>query len=430
MSATKYFAFLIWKSKKKCIGKELLIGFVFLLAVIVLDIFNFQISNMIVVTYFLITSIANFISNDVFWNCASFRALGIDTQCRKKFYKMYVVQRLLLDSVISNIILTSGVVIYWMICHRWIQIICFSLMLIVYYSITPWCALIQDQNSKIKNNLSIFFISVSSIVMWIVFINSAQFKYIMRFDSINAVLFTSGVCAAAIVSIFCIMKLRCKTTSNVALKRKLLLWLKKCDIWLFKDYMLNIKMVLVNMISILVTFLIFADNDGFELKNAFMLGLTLTFNLFLTKEKVGNEKKFKLISQDPIFYGAYVQRSDPGNVCISTLKTIISGLVFRIPIMIAAVYLSGTLSLRQLVVYFIAACIATWTEFILLYKDNMLNKIIFYFIKIMVAIVYGITVYCGMGYIFMYVFEITLLAVVIFISKDICSENKKNVSVL
>ena len=405
--AIKTFRRLLLKQKRNY-KKEIFVGLLFLAIAIGAYLINQAVGNLLVITYLFVTSTANFAKNDIFWNADDFSSLNISAYS-KQYFVFFLFQRILLDSFVSNLIVGIGLSIFLFVKFGILQVLAFLLLVILYFIISPSCSVIYSKKNKITTALCVSVLLIIPALLWL------DFAFWDLAVNVYAICTISDLICCFLFATICflyftIVSKTCKAQKNNNYpSRTIFGFLKKIDIWLYKDYMLNYKMVFTNIISLAITLLLFVASDDMGILRPFLLWLVCGSKLFSVKDK--KTKEHLLVFNDPLFCKK-AEGQDIVFVRRKKFKAVMTGSIVKFLVTLPFLIVLRFTSVEDILIFGIASVISAMLECFTIYKSGMSTQAIIYLVKTTIPIVWGCVILNHYSMMFLYIY----LAVAILIS--------------
>lgn len=387
--------------------KEVLAGFLFLGIAIWAYLLDQAVANLLVLTYLLVSSTANFTKNDVFWNADDFKSLNISMNT-PQYFIFYVIQRILLDTWLSNLILGTGLLVFFLWKFGALQGITFVAFLVWYFAISPACSIIYSKKNKTITAICIALLVLIPLLLWMDFIFWKQFSdiYILRnaIDCISCLVFI-----VATYVFFAEIGRVCKAKkTSTYWPRIILSFLKKIDPWVYKDYLLNDKMIFTNLLSLVVTLALFSNPDDMEILKPFLLWLVCSNKVFFKKDKTTKKQMLQL--KDPLFC-KQIEEEDYIFVRKKKFKTVISGGIVKFLVAVPFLIMLGYVLLENILIFVSASLISSTLECFDIFKNRRSTQVIVYLLKTTIPIVWGCLILNDYPMLFLYVY-LTVFALI------------------
>lgn len=418
-TAINTFRKLLLKQKRNY-KKEFFVGLLLLVITIGAYLLNQGIGNLLVITYLFVTSTANFVKNNIFWNADDFKSLNIIMHT-KQYFLFFLLQRVLLDALVSNLIVGIGLTVFLLIKFGILQVCAFIMLVILYFAITPSCSIIYNKKNKITTAVCVTVLIITPILLWLDFVfwhllTGLYFVHTM-IDFIYCCLFT------VICFLFFIVASKiCKSQkTNIYPSRVFFSFLKKIDIWLYKDYMINYKMVFTNIISLAITLMLFVNSKDMGILRPFLLWLICGTKLFSVKDK--KTKEYLLVFNDPLFCQKTADQ-DYLFVRKKKFKAVMTGSLVKFLVTLPFLIVHGFTSVEDIIVFGITSVISAMLECFTIYKSGMLTQALIYLSKTTIPIVWGCIIFNHYSMMFLYIYLASVLLISILLLFDIIS--KKN----
>lgn len=427
ITAIKTFRKLLLKQKRNY-KKEIFVGLLFLAIAICAYLINQAVGQavgtLLVITYLFVTSTANFAKNDIFWNADDFRSLNISAHS-KQYFVFFLWQRFLLDSFISNLIVGVGLSIFLFIKFGILQVLAFLLLVIMYFIISPSCSVIYSKKNKITTAICVSVLLIIPILLWLDFafwhLATSLYSICTITDFIYCCLF-SAICFL----FFTIVSKTCKAQKNNNYpSRTILGFLKRFDIWLYKDYMLNYKMVLTNILSLAITLLLFVNSDDMGILRPFLLWLVCGSKLFSVKDK--KTKEHLLVFNDPLFCKKAVGQ-DIVFVRRKKFKAVMTGSLVKFLVTLPFLIVLGFISVEDILIFGVTSVISAMLECFTIYKSGMTTQAVIYLVKTTIPVVWGCIILNHYSMTFLYIYLAVAILISAFLLIDaICKKNTEQI---
>lgn len=409
-TAVMTFQRLLIKQERKY-GKEILTGLVFLAVSAAAYLIRPEVGSLLVITYLFITSIANFVKNDVFWSVDDFRSLNIPAGS-PRYFVFYLLQRFWLDSVVSNLLVGVGLTVFLTLRGQIFSALTFLLYAALYFGISPACSVICGKKNKPVTAFCVTFLVGVPVVLWLDFAFWHKMTVLYAGATAADGLWCLGFCGVCF-GLFTLVARLCKgQKSRTYLPRILLAPLKKLDLWVYKDYLLNYKMILGNVFSLALTLILFAESDDFGILKAFLLWVTCGHQLFSGKEK--KTKEYTLLANDPLFCG------NPGADAVflrrKKCKTVLTGSVLRFAVAMPFLIAMGLASVETVAVFAVTCLISALLECYGLFHGSRKARTLIHFALSTVPVLWGALLLMDypMTFFWIYLAAALLIAVALF----------------
>lgn len=411
--AVKTFRKLLLKQKRDY-KKEIFVGILFLTIVIGVHFINQAVGTLLVITYLFVTSTANFVKNDIFWNVDDFASLNISVQSMQ-YFEFFLWQRILLDAFISNLIVGIGLSVFLSVRYGILQMLAFWLFIVLYYVMSPVCSVICGKKNKGVTAICVCVLLIIPVLLWLDFafwhLATGLYSICTIEDFICCCLF-STVCFL----FFTVVSKICKAQKNNNYPSRIILgFLKAFDIWFYKDYMLNYKMIFTNVISLAITLLLFVDADDIGILRPFLLWLVCGSKLFSIKDK--KTKEYLLAFNDPLFCKK-VEAQDIVFVRRKKFKAVISGGLIRLLVTLPFLVVLGFTSVEDIFIFGITSVISAMFECYTIYKSGMSTQAVIYLVNTTIPIVWGCVILKHYSMTFLYIYLTATILVGVFLLVD------------
>lgn len=341
--------------------------------------------NILIITYLSIASMSSFFDNNVFFTIKDFESIGVKADSRV-FNRLFIIQRFILDGIVANVIYLVFTIVFLLIQYGLTQVVSFIILVLFYYFISPaYCRIYENGN----NYINYLYICIFCLIPIVLAIDYCTIKILFSLWAPNTFL---DFC---VYLIFCTLfylvtslisrNIR-KKNSKACLPVAILSPLKRIDIWIYKDYLLNYRMILFNVLSIYFSAIIFIDFNFDNLKKMLILSIIACKNVFLNKKKhVG---KPEIIAKDRLYFSDKLEM-DRNFIIVKKFKTIFTGVVIKLFITLTLFSFIDNFSLIDLLIYCMTFICVAFTDSFRLLKNGLESKLIIYMINFSIPIIWG-----------------------------------------
>jgi len=329
----------------------------------------------------ILTSLASFIEqNEIFLVYKDFEVFDIELYSFR-FYKSYIIQRFLKDDFIMQCLATVVILGYFLMSGQFKEFLWFVILLIAYIAFMPINHVIGAKYS----NLLFPKVIIDTAVVFFLVIGG-----VINVSFVNIILLEGkGIKELGIILLFLIVyfmlffRISRKNTNflariNFGNYYKTIKWMKKFDMEVYKDYLINFQDFVTSIISIVVLFYII--RDGFY-NNSNLITIMFVIapsGIFIAK----NKKKYNLTTKDNFFYSNIMSKYDLIYIRRKKLKTICTESIAKVVICALILGISGEFHNIGILVDVIAvAFICSLLHFIIVIRDRRLNGVCLYIIK-------------------------------------------------
>ncbi|MDQ0231657.1 hypothetical protein [Metabacillus malikii] len=406
MKMTYYYKFasILLKRKSKNYPKEIIIGIIVSALLMMVYTTEPLWGNLVVLFYCGLLLITSMVDNETFFGYQDLELFDLKNNTLP-FKITYIVQRILLDMYLTNTIIVVSVFIYIAVKSSLPTGLFFLTIVTISHLLMPsanyWAYKVGEQGVILS--VAFFVILLVSVIVGCIH-NIAHLGWLFSgtsyIHSLLLILFTLlSVIILDIISGF----YRSKTDSKLN-TRKFFLWLKKLNVFLFKDYVLFYKNILLNLVMIftLYSLLIIGTEDKLiPFMSAFIIGSS---SIFAMKSK----KKYTLLSHDPFFDETRLKR-DAKYIRITKMMTILSGAVIKISVSLGILVYHKIFDGRVLASLAILMILGSIIEFIVVYRNHLSSTIMNKFLVYTAVLIFGITAYFNNYYTLLWIYLFVLL---------------------
>lgn len=402
------FSRMLIKNNKVNFKKEILLGILFSVAFIALFFITKKYLKVFIIGFFLFTSFASFFKeNDMFLVYEDLKIFDIKLD-DFRFYKIYLIQRLLKDNYITDIILALSTSIFLFINDLytliWISIIGLSYLILM------------PINHKIgikKPNLIFTKIFIDLLLIIFIFVGA-----IFNYSYANIILNEPNnminigillmIMTAIIVGLFFISKSKENYSSQDKTKiiYKSISWMKKIDIYVYKDYMLNFSGVVMSIVSTILLFIFICDSN-----EKFSMLMTIIFvvapaSLFSKKTK----KEYDLIKNDYIFLDHNLSNRDIKYVMSSKLRTVLTEVAIKLMLTVVILIIGNKCrDFALLIDVFLISLISSMIHYFIIMRNNRVVSCCIYMVKYTLVLMGIMKVYSMINIYLYFSYIITVL---------------------
>lgn len=398
------FSFMLLKRNSRNIVKEVFLGAVFSIMLMIIYKVGVMWGNLVVLSYSLLVHITCMVENRIFFSYEDFMIFNFKGNTTE-FKLTYLLQRVLLDTFVANSIIIVSVFLFLSITSNFANALFFLTFIITCLWLMPSYNFF---GYKIGERGIIVFATILVIGLVAIIVGSVNnihpFVWFFSGDSYLhpfLLIFFTFVYVFILDVISKHDKSGVKTNINT---RFFFQWLKPISEFMFKDYVLFYQNVLLNMIMIITLYslvIIGAFENIIPFLVAFIIGGS---NMFAVRKN----KAYNLIAEDP-FFDEKLLKLDSQTIRLSKLKTILSGAVIKVIIGFSILFYHG---IYEMMVFFSLAMImiiGSLIEFIVVYRNRLsstvMNKILVY----TAIIVFGISTYFDTYYTLLWLYLMILL---------------------
>ena len=404
-TAVMTFQRLLIKQERKY-GKEILVGLVLLAVSVIAYLIRPEVGNLLVITYLFITSIAGFVKNDVFWSAEDFRSLNIPVGSAR-YFVFYLLQRFWLDSVVSNLIVGVGLTVFLLLRGQMFSAVTFLIYATLYFGISPACSIVCSKRNKAVTALCVVFLVAVPVVLWLDFAFWHKMTALYAGAAAADGLWCLGF-SLACFGLFTLVARVCKGQKSRTYPPRILLSpLKKLDLWVYKEYLLNYKMILGNVFSLALTLLLFAETDDLGILKAFLLWVTCGHSFFSGREK--KTKEFTLLANDPLFCG----RAGADGLFLrrKKFKAVLTGSVIRFAVALPFLIAMGLASVETVSVFAVTGLISALLECYGLFHGSWKARMLIHFAQSTVPVLWGAVLLTGYPTTFLWIYLVVALLI-------------------
>jgi len=347
------------------IKKQLLIGFLVLISLIGLFIYNISYAKVCILIFLVFTSILCLIESEIFLEAKDIKIFDIEIGSID-FFKTYISQKIFRDNYVSNIIIVFGFSIFlgikdmhsliWFLCNMVIILVIIDMMVIASL-ILGTVKNFKIMNLILLNNFDIYkiagFILILTCILKVLFTFTNNKKIILKINKIQG--------------------------KNYY---KLISWMKKIDIYLYKDYLINFQHICINIITILVTFLIMNDLMAFKDIYITIIIFIIPSGIFMTKTK----GKYNLINDDEFFNNANISNEDLKYIKMKKLQTVLTEVLIKLTISSIVLVIYNDFSIITIVEILTLVIIISIVNYIIILRNTIVSLCYLSVIKYTVVI--------------------------------------------
>ena len=413
------FCFILLKRIDRNIVKEIFMGII--VSVLLILVYNIGIlwGNLLVLFYCVILLITCVVENDTFFSYGDLKLFDIKIN-NLQFKITYILQRILIDMFVSNTIIVISIFLYLSINSGFQTAIFFLTIVIMSHCLMPsynyWAYKIGDQG---------VIASVLALVITFVLI---VVGCIHNVDPIHWLFSANSYLNSLLLILFSILFIIILDFSSKHYKPKVngsfntrffFLWLKQIDVFLFKDYVLFYKNLLLNLIMILTLYSLLIMGTEEKLIPFMVAFIVGSSNILAVKSK----KKYTLISED-WFFSESVLKKDIKKIRIKKLITILSGAFIKISLCFGMLFYHGIIDLMILSLLAVIMVFGSIIEFVIIYKNRMISTIMNKFLVYTAVVIFAISTYFEAFYIHVWVYLSILIVYSLIITVEILSKGK------
>lgn len=361
--------------------KQIFLGILIPIVFIIFFIISPKYTKLAFLSCVILISFASFIKeNEIFLVYEDFKVFDIELNSFR-FYKAYIIQRLLKDDFIMQGLSAVGILGYFLISGNFKAFLWFVIVLIAYIALMPINHVV---GVKYPNMLFVKVIIDTAIVFFLVI------GAVLNVSFVNMILVEgNSIKEIAIDLLFLIVYFivlfkigRKKTTSlatiNFGNYDKTITWIKKIDMEVYKDYLINFQDFVTSLIGLVVFFYIM--RDGFDFNSSIMtiMFIIVPSGMFTAK----NKKKYNLTTKDNFFYSNSMSKSDLIYIRRKKLKTLCTESIVKVLICAILLAIGREFNdMRILVDVFVVAFISSLLHFIIVIRDRRFNAVCLNIIK-------------------------------------------------
>lgn len=419
------FSKILIKNSKIKWKKEILFGMLLSILFIVFFFISRKYTKLCILSFFIFTSFASFLKeNQIFMVYDDFKFFDLDINSFR-FFKIYIIQRFFKDSYVSNLILFFIVSIFLII--RDVQsFIWLLIVLIVYILLMP-----VNHRIGVKNANMIFFkviVDLAIIAALIIgVINNFDYAGIVlnEPENIKSLVLFSILALVITITLFGISLIDKKYESSDKSMTiyKCISWIKKIDIEIYKDYLLNFQSIVISIISIIVLFFIIKDvNDKSSIVMTVIFVIAPT-GIFTKKTK----QEYDIMKFDHIFLDSNLSDKDIYHIKLSKLKTISTEIIIKLVLAILLLAVCGGLKYFYIIFdVFIIAVISAMIHFIIIIKNSRFTSVYINIVKYTLVVVGLLNIYGSINKIVFLIYMLFVFVLTFILMIDVLKEGEKN----
>lgn len=368
------------KTGRKKILKQILLGLLLSIVFIIIFIVNPSIVKMVIFTYLLLSSFASFLDkNEIFMVYDDFRIFDIDIDSFR-VYKAYLIQRIIKDSYITNfifLVLGTSFLLYKDIYSA----IWFILMVGAYVLLSPLNHIVGIKYNNMVLVKVIIDIIISAIVIVGTINNNNLIKtFICEINKDKGLVYILLFILIEFSILFTLSKRETNKVKNYNLTNyhKILKWIKKIDLEVYKDYLLNFQEICINIVNLIALFYIM--RDGFNLDSTYLTILFIIVPTGIFTSRIKN--KYKIITNDNFFYNLDMEFQDIKYIRKKKLKTILSEVFIKVIISFILLMADKNVSsIMMLIDIIVISTIIAIIHFIIIIGNNRIKSVCMTIIK-------------------------------------------------
>lgn len=384
----RLFLSIVIKRKKVRYIKEIIIGILTAVLVGVVFYLNRTAGNLLIFTYCCITQITTVFGNDEFWSTKDFLALGIKPSDRG-FPILYVCQRILSDTYISNSILYISISLYLWLLYGGGQLFVFWYFIIISYVVMPYNNVMSGKLSNQLRYFYAFLLVITPSICIFLSMNVSSVSAFFRMETKSSVLVLLLCGFIYFIIVYILSSQKGVRESNIVLDRRIFAWFKVIDIHLYKDVMLNYKSLSLSVLSMVSICILFFNDivDGYP--KALLMAFIICPSLFSNKK----EKKYTILTSDNLFHEFILLKSDSKTVRLKKLKFLNLGGCIRFLIACIMLFILGLFDLPTMMVYMVSSFAVANLEYISIYRNKRSVSLLYYVSRYSMPIIYGCILY-------------------------------------
>lgn len=379
------FSKILLKNNKPNIKKQIFIGILVSIVFISFYMMNAKYTKVALLSFIIITSFASFIQeNEIFLVYKDFKVFDIKLESFR-FYKAYLIQRLLKDDFIIQILACVLISIFFIITRKEIDFIWFLLTIITYIVLMPINHIL---GSKYPNMLfpKVIFdtTTVFFLVIGVVLNNKIANILVNEYSTVKSLLVFTIIIMIIFFILFMMSRSNYEKISKINLGNyyKLIKWLKWIDMELYKDYLINFKDFIINTITMIVFY--FIMKDCFDINGSFMsiIFFIVPASIFGSKTK----KKYNLTIKDNFFYTDKLYYKDRVYIRKKKLLVICSEIIIKLIISLILLAIGRQFKSIKIIIEILAiSFICSLLQYNVIIINKRLNSICMYIIKYIVV---------------------------------------------
>lgn len=421
----KTFFHLVYK-KHFYTTKEVIFSIVLFIILIISYLFDQCIGNLIFISYLFFSSLVSFTENEIFWKCEDFVSLKIMPNT-KQYFILYVIQRIALDSFLINLVMFIVIGIFLLIMYGTMQFLCFLSIIFAYYCISPYYSVINTKGSKLLNYFFMSWLLVVPALFWIAYLLNEIVPLILRPSETLDLTFIVFL-EICIIVLTKTISLKCKTKiSNMNILKNLVALLKKININLYKEYLINYKMICINIMTLIFALICIVDYDPYGIANPIILLVISNVTLFSTKDK--DSKEYLLVFNDPLFC-KNINWNDVLKLRKMKFYTVLSGCIIKAIITIGCICVYSTLNLSQFIITILILVISSLREYYCMHKKTMLINAMTFLINVSIIVIWILNILISYLNWFIYLYVLIILCIYIYLDYSIIHEEVNNKTVI
>jgi hypothetical protein len=397
------FCTILLKRNSRNIAKEIFLGIVASLILMVVYHAGMLWGNLAVLFYCFMIHITCMVENETFFSYQDFEILNFKGN-NVNFKIIYILQRILLDMFVANSIVMISVFIYLFITADSTNALFFITIVIMSNCLMPsynyWAYKIGEQGVI----ASVMFLILLLVLLVVGCVHSIDpIRWLFNGSSyLCSILFVLFTIVYILVLDFLSHHFK-KRPGTIFQTRFFFAWLKPINVFVFKDYVLFYKHVLFNLVMIITLYSLLIMGTEARLlpfMAAFIIGSN---SIFAVKKK----KQYTLISEDSLFDETII-KMDIKTIRITKLKTILSGSIIKITLCYGILYYHGFHELMIFSSVAVIMILGSAIEFIVVYRNKLsstiMNKVLVY----TAIVIFGITSYFDAHYMLLWTYLIVL----------------------
>lgn len=419
------FSKILIKNSKINYKKEVFLGIGLSLLFAIFFFISSKYTKLCILSFFIFISFASFLKeNQIFMVYDDFKLFDLDINSFR-FFKSYIIQRFFKDNYISNLILFFCSSIFLIIkdVQSFIWVI---IVLVTYIILMPINHIIGVRRPnmiflKIILDLAIIAMLIIGVVnnffyAEVILNEPGSIKSLVQF-------FISSL--MTIVVLICISLIKKKSESNnkITIIYKSINWIKKFDMEVYKDYLLNFQSIVISIISIVILFFLIRDTNDQYSTLMTVIFIIAPAGVFTKKTK----KEYDIMKFDHIFLDRNLSDKDILHVKLCKLKTIFTEVVIKLLLTIILLSICGELEyIYVLFDVFIISVISSIMHFIIVIKNNRLTSVYVNIVKYTLVIVGLLKIYGSISKSLFLIYSIFVFLLTFILMIDILKEERKN----
>lgn len=394
---------ILYKRKQQSLIKEVGIGILASIIIILFYTFSPSLGNLLFIIYFLFVQITCMVDNTIFHSFKDYGIFGINHN-NYHFKISFILSRIFLDRLITNLIIFLTTTIYLFIFLGASFSFFFILMVILNYLIMPSHNYLSIKLGESGSFIYIIMlIMLTSLIVLAYFLKFEPIIFILQANTMLSVLFLFCI---GVLYVYFVRITNQKYVSRIftlANKRGPLLWLKKINVFLFKDYVMNIYYIGFYIISCIATYTIIIPGSQQNLIPVFIC-LIMSGSIFTRKDK----KQYSILHADSLF-NENILTKDVKNIRKSKLFTISSGAIIKIMISFILLIIHKIFVMEAYIIISFILYISSLLEFITVYKNNIAITVMTTILKFSAIILFGLFYYFNVPYTVVFAYNIIIL---------------------